>query len=306
MDRWFVNVTQSSSMSINSSSSVPGGFTTSIQLFTNPITVGASDYFNINQKIEGLNIADLQWGTAAAKSITISFWFYSSIAGTFSGSIQNSAADRSYVFSFSMPSASTWTYSTITVPGDTTGTWLKTNGVGMVLSISVGTGSNYLNTAGAWYTGNYLAATGSTNLSSSGNSVFRLTGVQLESGSVATPYEMQIYSDQLARCQRYYLIVTPASGVTGAGFCNTATQAYSLNRMQTTMRAAPTVSITGTISAVTVIWSGAGLALTSFTVNTTTTDTFICYGVVASGLTIGQGCALVMGASNQLVATAEL
>ena len=274
MDRWYVNVTQNSSMTVNGPAGT-GGFTTSMQLFTNPITVSASDYFNINQKIEGLNVADLQWGTSAAKSITISFWFYSSIAGTFSGSIQNSAADRSYVFSFSVPSVNTWTYSTITLPGDTTGTWLKTNGVGMVLSISVGTGSNYLNTAGAWYAGNYLAATGSTNLSSSGNSVFKLTGVQLEQGSVATPYEFQTYSDQLAQCQRYYEICPFTAQMNISSIFQ-----YPANQYKVAKRAAATCTFSGTNNGQTFVdyggaTSAVGQAFRQQTPASTQTDTTV-------------------------------
>ena len=304
-DRWFSNVTQNSIVTLSASSSVPGGFTTAISVLTNPATIAAGDYFNINQKIEGLNVGELQWGTASAKTVTLSFWFYSSVTGTFSGSIQNSAADRSYVFAFSIPTANTWTYSTITIPGDTTGTWLKTTGVGLVLSISLGTGATYQNTSGSWYAGNYLAAAGSATLSNSTNSTFRLTGVQLEVGSIATPYEFQIYSDQLAQCQRYLPAwnYTASTIVFGLGQCNTTTQARIHMPFKVSTRVAPTGISIPAISNFYIVdstYTSAG-TLSSLVFLSASTENIELVATTSSGLTAGQITQLLSNTSTAYI-----
>ena len=206
-------------------------------------TLGATDQEVIDQAIEGLNVYDLAWGTANAQPITISFWVRSSLTGTFGGSVQNSAANRCYPYSYTISSANTWEYKTITIAGDTTGTWLTTNGVGLRLYISLGTGSTYSATSGVWGAGPYITApTGATSVVGTNGATFYITGVQLEKGSTATSFDYRPYGTELALCQRYFSLMA------GGGACGTA---ESTNRASITyqfpvpMRTTPT----GTLNA---------------------------------------------------------
>ena len=175
------------------------GFTSS-----SAYTVGATEQFNLYQPVEGFNVSDLAWGTANAKTVTLSFWVRSSLTGTFGGSIYNSAVNRSYPYSYTISSANTWEYKTITVSGDTSGTWLTTNGIGLYLNFSLGAGSTVSGTAGAWAATRYDSATGATSVVGTNGATFYITGVQLEVGTAATPFERRQYGQELALCQRYF------------------------------------------------------------------------------------------------------
>jgi hypothetical protein len=249
VDRWFYQSSQAAKFTAQQNA----GSVTAATGFPNylgmtvatAVTVGASDYFLIAQKIEGFNFADLAWGTASAKTITLSFQVYSSLTGTFGGSLINSANNRSYPFSYTVSSANTWTSISVTIAGDTTGTWVgSTNGAGVSVRFGLGTGSTFSATAGAWTAGNYVSATGAVSVVGTNGATFYVTGVQLEVGTKATPYEIQIYSDQLAQCQRYYYkqdaIITwffPINNVNIYKACNYI--------FPVTMRAAPTCVISG-------------------------------------------------------------
>ena len=167
-------------------------------------SIGSSDYYMIDQRIEGLNIADLGWGTANAKTVTLSFQVYSSLTGTFGGSLRNSAFNRSYPFTYTISSANTWTQASITIAGDTSGTWSTTNGIGIDLDFGLGVGSTLSGTAGTWASASYLSATGATSVVGTNGATFYITGVQLEVGSSATGFEYVDYTSELAMCQRYY------------------------------------------------------------------------------------------------------
>lgn len=158
----------------------------------------------IRYKVEGYNISDLAWGTSSAKTVTLSFWAYSSLTGSFGGSIWNSAQSYSYPFLYNVPTANTWTYITITIPGSTEGVWNTTNGTGIGIDFSMGTTTNTLGTAGSWTSGYKQGATGQVQHLNTNGSTLYLTGVQLEEGKVATPFEFRSYGQELALCQRYY------------------------------------------------------------------------------------------------------
>ena len=216
----------------------PAGFSSYSGLQTlSAVSVGASDYFFVVQNIEGLNVADLGWGTANAQTVTLSFKVYSSLTGTFGGVLKNNAANRSYPFTYTISSANTWTTISVTVAGDTTGTWLTTNGIGLRVQFGLGIGSTYSGTAGAWAAANYISATGAVSVVGTAGATFYITGVQLEVGTKATPYEMQIYSDQLSQCQRYYNAYSWAS--TGWGISTTQAQGGITFPV---MRTSPTIS----------------------------------------------------------------
>jgi hypothetical protein len=218
------------------------------------VTVGASDYFAIAQSIEGFNFADLAWGTASAKTITLSFQVYSSLTGTFGGAFINFAATRSYPFAYTVSSANTWTTVSITIPGDTSGTWVgSTNAGAASLRLSLGAGSTFSGTAGAWATQNYVSATGAVSVVGTASATFYVTGVQLEVGSVATPFERQIYSNQLAQCQRYYNqwngnTATLGFTAVATGTVQTATTGIGTIPFPVPMRIAPTFSLSGGIN----------------------------------------------------------
>jgi hypothetical protein len=249
-DRWQIGVS-GGTWSVQQSTTAPDNFknSTAVTISTG-YTKSASHQNNIRQFIEGQNVYDLNYGTSAAQTTTLSFWVRSSLTGTFSGSLINSAYDRSYVFTYSVSSANTWEYKTVTIAGDTSGTWLTTNGVGIRLFFDLGSGSDYETTAGAWTAGEYRRVSGAVDVVATTGATFYLTGVMLEIGDTSTPFEHRSYGDELARCQRYYEII----GVAGAGdiviggYANNSTF-YETFQFKTEKRAAPTVTKNGTWTA---------------------------------------------------------
>jgi hypothetical protein len=202
-------------------------------------TVGSSESYTVQQRIEGLNVSDLGWGTANAKTVTLSFWVRSSLTGTFGGSLRNSAQNRSYPFTYTINSANTWEFETITIAGDTSGTWLTTNGIGIQLSFSLGAGSTLSGTAGSWSGSNFASATGAVSVVGTNGATFYITGVQLEVGSSATGFEYRQYGQELVLCQRYYQTFTVTSD-----WGNGSSYAMATGTYLTEMRASPTATYT--------------------------------------------------------------
>jgi hypothetical protein len=205
LDRWDTEVSQSSKLSIQQQTSVvPTGFTYAMALTSlSSYSVGSSETFNIKTIIEGFNCADLGWGTASASTVTLSFWVRSSLTGTFGGALQNGDNNRAYPFSYTILAANTWEQKTVTVAGDTTGTWGKTNGRGIQIRFSLGAGSTFSGTANAWAAGDIRTVTGATSVVGTNGATFYITGVMLEKGSIATNYDVRPYGTELALCQRY-------------------------------------------------------------------------------------------------------
>jgi len=240
VDRFRLVVSNSSKVSLQQSSTVPtgAGFVNSI-IATSlaATTVGAGDTYELDQQIEGYNIADLMWGTANAKTVTLSFWVRSSLTGTFGGTLESQSNARAYPFSYTISSANTWEQKTITVAGDTSGTWVIDNSRGLIIRWSLGTGSTYLNTANAWVAGDYQSVTGETKLVATNGATWYLTGVQLEKGSTATSFDYRDYGTEFALCQRYfqsYLTQICQGYNAGTG------PAYLNNLLPVVMRTAPT------------------------------------------------------------------
>jgi hypothetical protein len=222
------------------STTVPAGFNNSlaITVTTADASIGATQSYMIRQRIEGFNVADLGFGSANAKTVTISFWVRSSLTGTFGGALINGSFNRAYPFSYTISAADTWEQKSVTIAGDTTGTWNTDNSTGFVVSFSLGAGSSRVGTAGAWAGSNLQGATGQVNLIGTNGATFFLTGVQLEVGSVATPFERRPYGTELYLCQRYFY-KTDALGV---GPANTADAVVFLQSFPQVMRAAPTTT----------------------------------------------------------------
>lgn len=167
-------------------------------------TVGASEFFFVQQVIEGFNIADLAFGTASAATVTLSFWVRSSLTGTFGGTLSNGATTRVYPFTYTISSANTWTQISVTVAGDTTGTWTTDNTGGLVVNFNMGAGATVSGTAGAWSGSTLRAPTGATSVVGTNAATWYVTGVQLEKGSTATSFDYRPYGTELQLCQRYF------------------------------------------------------------------------------------------------------
>jgi len=208
LDRWVVGAQQASKFSVQQDAGAvtpPVGFTdylgcTSLSAYS----VLSTDFFEVDQIIEGYNIADLGWGTANAKTITISFWVRSSLTGSFGGNILNNGETRCYPFIYTISAANTWEQKSITIAGDTSGTWTTTNNVGLRLCFSLGAGSAYAGPANAWSGNGYHGTQGTVSVVGTNGATFYITGVQLEVGSTATSFDYRPYGTELALCQRYF------------------------------------------------------------------------------------------------------
>ena len=227
VDRWKAYGSQASKFTMQQNAgsvTPPVGFTNYLGITSSSAySVGATEQFFVTQLIEGYNIADLGWGTANAKTITVSFQVYSSLTGTFGGTISNSGGSRNYPFSYTVSSANTWTTITISVSGDTSGTWLTTNGIGIFLQFNLGMGSTYSGTAGAWTASAIFGPTGATSVVGTNGATFYITGVQLEKGSTATSFDYRPYTTELQLCQRYLPAITLTGSNAICSAYNTAT-----------------------------------------------------------------------------------
>ena len=296
LDRWVTFASQASRFSIQQNAgsvTPPAGFTNYLGITSLAATsVGASDYFIVSQKIEGFNAADLNWGTANAQSITISFWVRSSLTGTFGGVVTNNAQNRTYPYTYTVNSANTWEQKSITIAGDTTGTWLTNNSTGLWLIFGFGAGSSQSSTAGAWGSTSALSATGATSVVGTNGATFYITGVQLEVGSTATSFDYRPYGTELALCQRYYYRQTSVatSDIFGTALNDSTTLANGFVNFPVSMRAAPTaLEQNGTASHYRVQITGNNINCSSVpSFNSATTWGSSVLFTVASGLTAGQ------------------
>jgi hypothetical protein len=257
-DRWAVNVNQSSKLTSQQSATAPTGFINSLLVTSSSsYSIGATDYFLLSQKIEGLNIADLNWGTANAKTVTVSFWARSSLTGTFGGVIRNSGNTQFYPFTYTINAANTWEYETITIAGSTTGTWLTTNGTGLELIFGLGVGTTYSGTAGSWSGTFALSATGATSVVGTNGATLYITGVQLEVGSQATNFDVRSIGQEFLLCQRYYqnsygsgeAITSAGAGIIYACSDNVGNGPGTI--IPVPMRTSPTIYVRGTAATTT-------------------------------------------------------
>ena len=208
----------------------------------------------------------------------------SSLTGTFGGSLRNTNATRAYPFSFTISTANTWEYKTITIAGDTSGTWSTTNGIGVRLVFGLGVGSSGSGTAGAWVGSNINSVTGATSVVGTNGATWFITGVQLEKGSTATSFDYRPYGTELALCQRYFISYggTTQYERIAVGVCNTTTTASCMTFLPVPMRTTPTLAHTATWG----VYEGSNVyTVTSIVVDHPTPLVFNASYTVAAGLT---------------------
>ena len=311
VDRFMmVKDTPAGSFTAQQSTVAPAGFTNSLLYTVGTAFTPSSGQNNFfRQSIEGFNIADLGWGTANAKPVTLSFWVRSSLTGTFGGSLRNGASNRSFPFSYVISSADTFEYKTITIAGDTSGTWLTNNGTGIELAWGVSVGSNFSNTAGSWYSGNFISVTGAVNLTSTAGATLYITGVQLEVGTVATSFDFRSYGTELMLCQRYLPAInaylTSNNTYSGLGFYKNNTTAVMLAYSFTVPARIPPTGLTvGSGASFTVINPATvnAFGVTSPAFNTAGFTWGIIDGTVSSGSANTPLYWLINGGANGLSA----
>ena len=315
VDRWLIYGTQAAKFTCQQnqgSVTPPAGFTNYLgTTSSSAYSVTSTDIFEIQQRIEGYNIADLAWGTASAATVTLSFWVRSSLTGTFGGSLGNGS--RSYPFTYTINSANTWEKETITIAGDTSGTWAATTASGIAVTFSLGSGSTFNGTAGAWAAGNLLSATGATSVVGTNGATFYITGVQLEKGSTATSFDYRPYGTELDLCQRYCQRIDSSANVYapyGMIYVDTSSVVYSIMSLCTPMRGTISLTTTGTASNYAVAIGSvitACNAVPSFN-NNSQNSVSVVATVAGTPLTVGRAGALVSNntTASYLIFTSEL
>ena len=245
LDRWaFKGAGTTGRATISQDTDVPNNtFTSTLKavVTTADSSIASGDGAWITQNIEGFNARDL-----IGTTFTLSFWVKSPKTGIHCVSFGNASSNRSFVSEYTVNSANTWEQKSVTVAGGliTAGTWDWTNGKGLSVNFALIVGSTFQTTAGAWQTGNFFGTSNQVNVFDSLANSFLLGGVQLEAGSVATPFERRSYGQELALCQRYFYQMTNRMlGFTLAG-ANTQSHVYTTGSFgfPVTMRAAPTLA----------------------------------------------------------------
>jgi len=308
LDRWAIQSVAASKLSIQrnaGSVTPPAGFSNYLGATVGAsanVTVGASDYYGILQQIEGYNIADLAWGTASAATVTLSFWVRSSLTGTFGGALRN-AGTRSYPFTYTISAANTWEQKSITVAGDTSGTWATDNTTGLAVSFGLGYGSTFSGTAGSWASANYISATGAVKLIETNSATFYITGVQLEKGSTATSFDYRPYGTELQLAQRYYWQFPVGVGAYyGSGYCRSAARIDWIVNNPVPMRAAPTLNAVNGTSYFVCEYGGSGSDFfDAVLLNSASVNTVSMYATSGVSVTSASGCLVSSNNSSAVV-----
>ena len=246
VDRFqMLNNTSTGTFSAQQVSEYPDGFKKSLKVTVTAAdtSLGSTERLLVSYPVEGSDFVAPAFGTSSAKKITLSFQVRSSLTGTFSGSVQNSAQNRSFPFEYTISSANTWETKSITIDGDTTGTWLTDTGIGLRLRFSLGCGSSQKGTVNTWASANYFGTSAETPLIGTNGATWQITGVQLEVGEQATPFEHRSFGDELARCQRYFYKVG-GNGEAYGGRMNGTGNADQIVHHPVIMRATPSGSTT--------------------------------------------------------------
>ena len=260
-DRWAARGESGDAFLYDQDGSAPYGFRNSLKFNCSNISGGGSNQlYTISQAIEGYNIADFGFGGGSARGMSISFWVKASITGDWGGSVQNESRDRSYPFVYNIAVADDWEYKTVYIPGPTSGSWNNNTGVGIRLNFDMGCGSNFRGNAGSWNNADDRGPSGAISPMQTLNSVWRVTGVQLEMGPAATPFEYRGYPVEFVRCQRYYQRIGYGNHLAIINAINNNSARIPIPMFQTEMRAQPSY----TVPTLTAFSSG-----TQFTVSST-------------------------------------
>lgn len=248
----FISRTDTANGTAQRSTTAPVGFVNSIVFTSGTGASPSTSQVNTNtQRIEGFNVADFGWGTTNAQTITLSFWVQSSITGMFAFRIGNGT--RSYVATYTISTVNTFEFKTITILGDTSGTWATDNSVGMYLNWDLGSGSSFnASSANTWLAGDFLKVSGATSIVGTSGATFYITGVQLEKGSTATSFDYRDYGRELVLCKRYYKKVSGGVTATVPSSTGYSQPGNTFNVYIEDMRTLPTVTKTTT--------AGVGLA----------------------------------------------
>ena len=314
IDRWQAWMSTGSKFSVTRSDDHPDDFHKSLLVTSlSAATVGADHEHGITTKIEGHDMAQLAFGTSSAKSATLSFYVKSSLTGTFGGLVGNSALNMSYVFSYTISSANTWERKTITIPPTTSGSFGTGSSNGLQVHFEFGVGSNRTAAVG-WQTNTAVRGVSSqVNLIATNAATWRMTGLQLEVGSVATDFEHRSYGDELAKCQRYYQrFADSATGgnYLGIGSNYSTAQSYMFIRFFTEMRTAPSIDQTN-ISNSYVIYDSAnqgGISFAQFSgfAGESSRGTGLYKGGLSTTAGLSSIFQVVNGTGSYLAASAEL
>ena len=291
LDRWKTrNGGGAGRFSVIQSSTSAANFSTSVLLtVTTTSAPSGAEVYGFEQDVEGYNMADFGWGTANAQPVSVSFQVRSSLTGTYCISIRNSAADRSYVAEFTINAANTFETKTITIPAITTGTWLSTNGAGLLFLVCLGSGSTREGTAGSWQSSNIVATSNQVDWINTSGATFYITGVQLEKGSTATSFDYRPYGTELALCQRYFYKIVgdlnPFAGL-GSGVVTGLTTARVYIKYPVNARTSPTISFGGVVY----VYDGGNATVTSVAINAGDQSCSVDFTCSGGGITIGRGC----------------
>jgi hypothetical protein len=287
VDRFLVTVTQNSKLTTQQSTVAPSGFNNSMLVTSSSAySILSSDVFAIRQSIEGFNFADFGFGTASASAVTLSFWVRSSLTGTFGGALGNYAATRSYPFTYTVNTANTFEYKTVTIAGDTSGTWVGASSAGAAsIWFGLGVGATSSGTAGAWAGADYRSATGATSVVGTNGATFYVTGVQLEAGSAASPFEYRDYGRELIMCQRYLPAFIGNGNWFGFGLASGTTQVWTTVQFPVTTRVAPTgITVSAAADFTITDAIAAAIAASSITFNSASQQSSLLLGTASSAV----------------------
>ena len=303
LDRWELTNTSSAVATVTQQADAPSNnefqYSYRYAVTTADTSIAAGDVLAIQQRIEGFNARDL-----IGKTFTVSFWVRSSKTGTHCVAFRNGGVNRSYVIEYTVSASNTWEFKTVTLTGGliTAGTWDWTNGTGLIASWALAAGTTFQTTAGAWQTGNFLATSNQVNCLDSTSNIFAITGVQLEVGSVATPFEHRPIGVELALCQRYYeRINLVASSIAAVGHAITSTTVIFCIPFQVPKRDRAILALENSASIVALTSSGASaggtLSLTQANENMARVDVSSATGLVA-----GNASGLLANGASQFIA----